>query len=150
MGTRSITILQDASEQPATEITVLYRQHDGYPSGMGQDILSCLGGKTVVNGYSADDQVNGPGDMCVQLIAWLKNNDCTGSSTCKTKPLNTPGSLYLHPPGTRDMGEEYTYTLSCTAYEPIHLTVSDGGEALYDGPLDAFDPEACESPEEEG
>ncbi len=150
MGTRSIIILQDASEQPATEIAVLYRQHDGYPTGLGADIKGCLGGKKVVNGYNALDQINGPGDMCVQLIATLKWRDCEEVEGIRdTLPLNSPGSLYLNPPGTRDMGEEYTYTLSCAAGKPIHLTVSDGN-VLYDGSLDEFDPKACESSEEEG
>ncbi len=144
MSTRALIILQDGTD----EIAVVYHHSDGYPTGLGQDILDCLGGKTTTNGWSSGNDVAGAGCMCVQLIAYLKGQNCAGTSFSKARRLNSPGGVYLHPVGTRDMGEEYTYTLSCTEGEPITLTVDDGNE-LYSGPLDSFDPKACEQADED-
>lgn len=145
MGTRSIAVLRDGK----TEIAVLYRQYDGYPSVAGADIKEALGGKVVVNGYSSEDQVNGGGCMAVQLISYLK-------AKRDNKP-NVPGMFYLYPAGTRNCGEEYTYDLTCPT-EPegsmfshpkwegrISLKLTGYRDrVLYDGPLDDFDPGACE------
>jgi hypothetical protein len=77
MGTSSITIFNrskpsDGDASAVSTIAVLYRQSDGYPTGMGADILECFKGKKPVNGFSEDDEVNGGHDMAVQLIAFLK------------------------------------------------------------------------------
>ena len=47
MGTRSLTTFL---EEDGTEIAVLYRQMDGYPTGHGQDLKDFLLPFTVVNG----------------------------------------------------------------------------------------------------
>jgi hypothetical protein len=168
MGTRSLVVFKDANLEPhGGEFAVLYRQFDGYPTGMGADILECFKGKVTVNGYNADHQINGPGDMAVQLIAFLKVKNARGFDATLNeyipKPVNTPGGLYLHPPGTRDCGEEYVYAITCPKVPEgplshkwegsLLLTVEDcygEGHLLYEGPLDAFDPDEAEKSEEEG
>lgn len=166
MGTRSLTVFKDANEEgDDAEFAVLYRQFDGYPTGLGADILECFKGKVVVNGYNDDNQINGAGDMAVQLIAFLKQKESrnydykTGEYT--PKPVNTPGGLYLRAPGTRDCGEEFIYTLICpkaptdwtTKWEgKLLLTVEEtyrGGKLLYEGPLDDFRPEEAEKSDED-
>lgn len=116
MGTRSLTIMNDGDQ----EIAVLYRQYDGYPSVHGRWIFEALGDKTVVNGIRPRDehsQINGAHDMAVQLIAFCKQRLTEG------KPINSPGRLYLYPPGTRDFGEEFTYTLTCPTEPPGEIQV---------------------------
>jgi len=132
MGTRSLTIIKTGD----TEIAVLYRQYDGYPSGHGADLKGILAGRPVVNGISDARQINGGHDMAVQIISALKGDE------------TTPGGLYLYPAGTRNMGEEFTYTVTAPEVSwwsgikktaKIHLKV-EGYGVSYDGPLDDFDP----------
>jgi hypothetical protein len=155
VGTRSLTIFRDAGqEEHDGEIAVLYRQFDGYPDGHGAQIRECLGDKTVVNGYNANDQINGAGCMAIQLIAWLRleNSQQFNVHTKEyvAQPLNAPSQFDLMPPGTRNCGEDYTYTLTCPARvdwtevqidDKLHLKVESRRELIYDGPLDDFDPE---------
>lgn len=162
MGTRSLTILKDAGqEEHDGEIAVLYRQFDGHLDSHGAEILKCLGGKTVVNGYNADDQINGAGCMAIQLIAWLRleNSQRFNMHTKEydAQPLNAPSQFSLMPPGTRDCGEDYTYTLTCPARgdwtevqvdDKVLLKVESRGDVLYEGLLDDFDPNAEQDDEE--
>jgi len=136
MGTRSITIINDGS----TELCVLYRQHDGYPSGHGADIAQALGGKRMVNGFSDPvTQINGAGDLAVQLIAWLKW-DATVNSKWRPTPINSAGGLYLYPAGTRDTGEEYVYTITCTEEGGVQVECAGGHTPLerFKGSLGDF------------
>lgn len=76
MGTRSLTVIHDGPKDNV--ILCLYRQMDGYPSGMGMDLKNFLEGAKLVNGYSMDDAndkrtFNGMGDLAVRLLTYLKN-----------------------------------------------------------------------------
>ena len=94
MGTRSLTVFQKSNGE---EIVVMYRQYDGYPTGMGKDLQDFLKGFTIVNGYSETNKIaNGMGCLSAQVIAELKDG-------C--------GNIYLYPAGTRDVWEDYIYTL---------------------------------------
>lgn len=133
MGTRSLTHIQD---EDGNVLTTIYRQFDGYPSGMGDDIKSVLGGKIVVNGYNdTATQVNGMGCAAAMLIAGLKDG-------C--------GNLYVYPVDSSDCGEEYIYILS-TDGTKLLLEVQDAYDdnVLYSGPLDEFDGKAVENAENE-
>ena len=141
MSTRSITILRDGNSN--SEIAVLYRHHDGYPSGHGADIAKALGGKQVSHGIREDSVINGAGDMAVQLIAWLKQ-DSTVNAPYRPRAINSAGGLYLWPPGTRNCGEEYTYTITCTSPGndrtggiAITCTGYDARDS-FDGDMDGF------------
>ncbi len=96
MGTRSLTIVLD---EDGHEICVLYRQHDGYPTGHGADLKEFLQGFRIVNGYGSEKVVkmaNGMGCLAAQITSHFKKEI---------------GGFYLFPSGTRDCGEEYIYTI---------------------------------------
>lgn len=131
MGTRSLTVMQ---EEDGTEIAVLYRQMDGYPTGHGKDLADFLHGRVIVNGYSSDTPeraFNGASCMAAQIVSHFKGEEV--------------GSFYLRPAGTRDTGEEYIYEVR-PKNERIHLRVIDChcNHTLYSGLLDNFVPEDTE------
>lgn len=101
MGTRSLTHIKDdvwEDETPKTVVTI-YRQMDGYPSGLGQELAEFLDGFTVVNGFGLNPPekiANGMGCLAAQVVAHLKDG---------------VGSVYLYPPDSEDCGEEYVYTI---------------------------------------
>lgn len=100
MGTRCLTVVND---EIGREIGVLYRQMDGYPEGHGEELRKFVGSRIIVNGLSGgpwneDNGVaNGMGCLFAQIVAHFKTE---------------AGMFYLYPPGTRDYGEEYIYTVS--------------------------------------
>ena len=129
MGTRSLVHIKD-QEGRKTLIT-LYRQYDGYPSGMGNDLKKILEPLQLVNGYNGlRPQANGMGCAAAQIISEMK----TGV-----------GNLYVYPANSKDCGEEYTYTIR-PAGETFRLTVQNyDGSKIYDGLIADFDGETVES-----
>ena len=125
MGTRSLTVFNN--EMDNSEIVVLYRQYDGYPTGHGRDLLSFLNNMEIVNGISNTEKrkiANGMGCLSAQIVAYLKE---------------APGDFYLHSAGTRDIGEEFIYTLYYT--EELRIKVQDtydDGSDLFDGNMKSF------------
>jgi hypothetical protein len=110
------------------EIVVLYRQYDGYPTGHGRDLLSFLNNMEIVNGISNNEErkiANGMGCLSAQVVAYLKE---------------APGDFYLHSAGTRDIGEEFIYTLY---YKNDKLKIKvqdtyDKGHDLFDGNMTQY------------
>ena len=101
MGTRSLTRVIETHTNRNNKVVkeklmTIYRQYDGYPSGMGMDLANFLESGKVVNGIGADsDRVfNGAGCLTAQLIAELKDG---------------PGNIYVYPINAKDCGEEYEY-----------------------------------------
>ena len=125
MGTRSLTVFNN--EMDNSEIVVLYRQYDGYPTGHGRDLLSFLNNMEIVDGISNTEKrriANGMGCLSAQIVAHLKE---------------APGDFYLHSAGTRDIGEEFIYTLYYT--EELRIKVQDtydDGSDLFDGNMKSF------------
>jgi len=123
MGTRSLTIFND--EWKNEEIVVLYRQYDGYPEGHGTDLLTFIDSMKIVNGISlislnGDERIaNGMGCLAAQAIAHFKEET---------------GKFYLYSAGTRDIGEEFIYTLYFKNKE-LKIKVQD----VYDDGHDLFD-----------
>ena len=136
MGTRSLTHIYDTDWDQTRLLCTIYRQFDGYPTGMGQDLKDFLTPFNVVNGLRlADDSktANGAGCLTAQLIAAFKTE---------------PGNVYIYPPGSTDCGEEYVYSIYAKAGEPVRIKVEDtyqSGHVLYDGPVSDFDPEKAEA-----
>jgi hypothetical protein len=134
MGTRSLTVFEEFNGE---EIVVMYRQFDGYPSGHGEDLKDFLGGMKIVNGLSGGGRLaNGPGCLAAQVVAHFKDE---------------AGGFYLHPGGTRDVGEEYVYKVLPKESGIIRLQVlagwgkpDDEMEVLFDGSIDDFDPSTVE------
>lgn len=97
MGTRSLTVIKD---HEGTEIMVMYRQMDGYIDGHGHELADFCKDIEIVNGYGfgpeAKTQANGMGCLAAQIVAHFKEG---------------VGSIYIYPAGSRDCGEEYTYTV---------------------------------------
>ena len=126
MGTRSLTVFNN--EMDNSEIVVLYRQYDGYPTGHGRDLFSFLNNMEIVNGISPNEKrkiANGMGCLSAQIVAYLKE---------------APGDFYLHSAGTRDIGEEFIYTLYYI--EELRIKVQDtydNGNDLFDGNLNQYE-----------
>jgi len=98
MGTRSLTTFND--EWKNEEIAVVYRQYDGYPQGHGRELFEFLNEMVVVNGIGFNNPpkvANGMDCLAAQVISHFKGNEV--------------GGIYLHKSGTRDIGEQYIYTI---------------------------------------
>lgn len=131
MGTLSLVHIKDDNDNT---LVTIYRQHDGYPSGMGQDLKDILAPKRLGNGIGGgatlENFANGMGCAAAAVIAALKND---------------VGNVYIQTPDVTDCGEEYVYTIrpmgatfSITVY-----SVYDE-RTLYEGSIIDFDPEAAE------
>ena len=73
MGTRSITVVKNESE---SKIIEMYRQFDGYPSGMGQELIDFITPFAVVNGLGIDNPqtiANGMPCFAAQLVEHFKD-----------------------------------------------------------------------------
>jgi len=116
MGARCLTVFEDKNE----EIAVIYRQMDGYLDGHGLDLAKMYSGMTIVNGISDNQKVfNGIGCLAAQTVANLKTR---------------PGGIYLHKAGTRDVGEDYIYTVYGEIGDEPMVLVSDSHKVIiYDG-----------------
>jgi hypothetical protein len=123
MGTRSLTTVIEAGRWDGknykNKLMTMYRQYDGYPSGMGLELAEFLNGGKVVNGISflnGDDKLvfNGAGCLAAQLVAHFKDG---------------AGGFYLHKPGQINCGEEYRYEVIVDAdlNQPILLKVIEVG-----------------------
>jgi len=132
MGTRSLTVFLDSDN---TEIAVMYRQMDGYPSGHGQELADFLAGMVMVNGLSSDsDKVaNGCGCLAAQVVAEFKDE---------------PGDIYLYPGDTRNMGEDYIYFVTGKYGEEPTIKCMDPDVVIYDGPASVFNGEEIERDED--
>jgi len=104
MGTRSLTEVietykDDNGKEKKETLLTMYRQYDGYPSGMGKDLSEFLKSGKVVNGISMSETqrvFNGAGCLAAQLVANFKEG---------------AGNIYIHKPKSRNCGEEYIYQI---------------------------------------
>ena len=97
MGTRSLTTFKE--DHNNEEIVVLYRQFDGYPEGHGIDLFRFLNKMNMVNGIAGGEKrkiSNGMSCLAAQMVSYFKDE---------------PGGFYLYRADTRDIGEEYVYTI---------------------------------------
>ena len=97
MGTRSLTTFKE--DHTDEEIVVLYRQFDGYPEGHGIDLFRFLNKMNMVNGIAGGEKrkiSNGMSCLAAQMVSYFKEE---------------PGGFYLYRADTRDVGEEYIYTI---------------------------------------
>jgi hypothetical protein len=132
MGTRALVHVHKA-DKDSVIIATIYRQFDGYLDGLGQDIKDagcfkiCNGIRDEVAGQAA----NGMGCYAAQLIASLKDGSI--------------GNVYLYPPGSKDVWEEFTYHLWCVG-EVLHMSIEG---YPYEGPLSEINFEALETANED-
>lgn len=108
MGTRCLTIVKERGQ----EVLVMYRQMDGYPEGHGAELKEFLADKVMVNGIGGTDKniFNGMGCLAGQIVAHFKTE---------------PGNFYLHPSGTRGVGEEYIYYVTAKLGERAKITTEE-------------------------
>ena len=135
MGTRSLTVFNDTYENK--EICVLYRQYDGYPEGHGTDLLNFLKDMKVVNGINSENEKwkisNGMDCLAAQIVSHFKSG---------------PGYFYINRADTRDVGEEFIYTLYYKNND-LHIKVEDtyenddikqpDGHLLFDGIINEYE-----------
>lgn len=149
MGTRSLTIFQD---EDGNDTAVLYRQYDGHLESHGQQLADFLKPFTICNGIRSDLKppiANGIGCLAAQAVKHFKDG---------------PGGFYLYPSKTRDVGEEYTYTVTERDGKP-YLKVTEGAVAwfgqpgcipakdmpcIWEGDAKDFDAEAINAEREKG
>lgn len=133
MGTRTLVHVKDGRKTIAT----IYRQYDGYPTGMGEDIKEILnnGKVEILNGYSGSsripEQFNGMCCLAAYLVGELKQKKI--------------GNVYLYPANSKDCGEDFVYTIS-ESKGKLNLKVFDVYEnkTLYNGSLTGFCGETAE------
>jgi hypothetical protein len=118
MGTRALVrVFEDEKE-----IVCIYRQMDGYPEapGLGGEVRDFIASKSFVNGFGDEKftAFNGMGCLAAQLVTFLKHTGRHQSKLDGDKWIDIPngdspnievGSVYLYPPGAKDVGEEYEY-----------------------------------------
>ena len=122
MGTRSNTIIYDGDVQ----ILNLYRQHDGYLSGHGIELLEFLEPMTIVNGFTMGltNQANGAGCLAAQVIAHFKVG---------------VGGFYIVPLQEEDdYAHDYTYTIKVKEWGVISITVHAYEDQVFSGTLPEF------------
>lgn len=123
MSTRSITVFMDEAKK---EILVMYRHSDGYPTGHGKDLAEFLKDITLVNGIMWGDTrkvANGMNCLAAQVVGHFKDS---------------PGQFYLHKAKTRNLDEEFVYTIYNNKKNDILMKVAypDGTELFKGIPSD--------------
>lgn len=118
MGTRSLTIFTD---ERGNELSVLYRQYDGYLDGHGKELAEMLSGKNLVDGFNPENALesfNGMGCLAASVISNFKIGI---------------GGFYLYPIGSRDIGQDYTYFISGKTGEEPRIRVESYGDEICEG-----------------
>lgn len=113
MGTRALVHIKESDKDSETLVTI-YRQFDGYPDGLGAELLELTNGMEISNGITPDC-FNGMGCLAAYLIAKLKKE---------------VGNVYIYPPDAKNVNEEFTYTIYTSAQElrlrdtaPIYIDI---------------------------
>ena len=124
MSTRSLTHVLDEDNQP---LLTVYRQYDGDPEVHGRELFEAFGNTKLINGFnpnqSAPRFANGMGCLAAQIVVSLKTEI---------------GGIYLQPPGSSDLGEDYVYFLKPLNGSLNLVVTTDDNTPLYDGPLKDF------------
>jgi hypothetical protein len=141
MGTRSLTFVREKGKNKNNKVTYtkiicMYRQFDGYPSGHGQELADFLKSRKLVNGMGGEARTsifNGPNCLAAVLVSDFKGKEA--------------GGIYLHPVGTKDAGQDFTYyvDVDMDTYT-IELTCkTSSGKILFKGDPKLFDSEVLKS-----
>ena len=106
MGTRSHTsIIETSTDETGKQrrdlLVKIYRQYDGYYSGMGKELATWLDKVSVVNGFGSNDPVdqiicNVAGCLAAQLIKHVKDGI---------------GNVYITNPRANSSGLNYEYDI---------------------------------------
>lgn len=95
MGTHSLIIMRVKKGDTFVTYCKLYQQFDGYPSGVGMQLLDFLNKITLVNGFVGrnTNSANGASCLFAQIVAKFKSDI---------------GGAYIEDPNSTDL-EEYNY-----------------------------------------
>lgn len=130
MGTRSQTYIHNG-DFSSPVFACIYRQFDGYPTGMGDDIVKALGSRKLVNGYQdKTSETNGMGCAAALLVSALKGEEC--------------GGIYLKAPDSERKGCDYYYDLAAVE-GVIHVRCEGYGRKYFEGPLSEFNGEKVDA-----
>lgn len=131
MGTSGITHFHQ-SDINSPSICHVYKQSDGYPDSLGEQLKEIFGDANLVNGirFDLENQVNGMGCAAAQFVANMKKD---------------VGGIYM-------LGEEvdwsnYDYHIyhegelphSLDAPSKLKMKITSYGEVLFDGLICEFD-----------
>lgn len=127
MSTRSLTFVKDDTNRVVMN---MYRQCDGYPSGLGTELYEFLKDIKIVNGIvpGSEKIANGAGCLAAQIVAHFKDG---------------PGGVYLHHPSSKDCGQDYEYHITADT-SGITVKVMEAAwtghraKTLYQGDLEGF------------
>tara|TARA_R110002020_G_scaffold418583_1_gene627802 strand:+ start:64 stop:459 length:396 start_codon:yes stop_codon:yes gene_type:complete len=122
MSTRALIHIYE-DEKDETPITTIYKHFDGYPTkhGVGETLADFVMDSYLTEGIPADVNTtmdvkhNGMGCFAAALIKHLKEDI---------------GDVYIVKPGTKDMWEQYVYTIapSKSIKSKLSLVVEDKHE----------------------
>jgi hypothetical protein len=122
MGTSSLVRIKNGDNKI---LVTIYRQSDGFPTGMGNDLLKILnnGYCTIVDGIQSGQNIpryfNGIECLAAHVVRRLKEDI---------------GNVYIYPVDSED--ELYVYTLS-EVDSQVWMTIFADLE-IYNGPLKDF------------
>ena len=116
MGTRCITVVEDENGE---ELCRIFRGLDGYPSVHGDEIVAFLARGRVQDRINMTDDKSflGMGDVASSLVTYLKGfrKEYSTAGLSLEKAWRPPSSIgnkiQLMPVGTKDVGEEFIYTV---------------------------------------
>ena len=133
MGTSGITHFHE-SDFASPVICHVYKQSDGYPDSLGEQIKACFGNANLVNGirFDLENQVNGMGCAASQFIAYVKQG---------------VGGVYMLREAPR--WSDYDYHVFHDEAIPgpggtpakLRMTVMSGADVIWSGDIKDFDAE---------
>src|SRR5690349_21004379 len=96
MSVKCLTVVLD---DDGKEVCVLYSSTNGQLTGHGEDLKALLCGYTIIHNLRSKDRANIAVNLRHLAVILIK----------KIRPIN--GLLEMLPSGTRNIGEEYVYTV---------------------------------------
>lgn len=137
MSTRSLTRIKT----PNGTLVAIYRQMDGYPTGMGADLKKILGKMKVgIGARKSPNYSNETGELAAKLIQ-------------KLKAANPSGNIYLTAPNATASGEDAQWEYEVTNPQPtlekdvdVDVKVTDvtNNKVVFDGKIKDFNPKKAE------
>ena len=135
MGTRALIAIED---DRGTELTLIYCHFDGHIDALGTKLKRCCPTHIANDARHRSDALTPPAHGMPCLAA-------TVISALKTET----GNIHIYPPGLRDCGQSYVYTLRPSGtpigreQAPVMLEIADRkGEIFYAGLIGDFSPKA--------
>jgi len=122
MGTRSNTVIYDEN---VNQIVNMARQHDGYLTGHGLELLKFLEPIEIVNGFTMGktNLANGAGCLAAQMIAHFKKG---------------VGGFYIEPPIVGgEFENDFTYAVEVKD-DVIRVVVYEWDKNIFSGTVPQF------------